>query len=174
MANLGNDDLRTALAEGDGALQNDLTRFSSAKSWQGFLGLSDTALDEQSLDPAVIQKTLERFERVANNPAYQQISSLDSFAQTRGLLAELANRSEGPRLGSPSSDPAVQSPADEQPAADASPEKSVQSPESSTGPEQLPAPQSPPATTESAKPAPAAAQPARANTGERSILVRNQ
>ncbi|TWU23579.1 hypothetical protein [Bythopirellula polymerisocia] len=137
--------LQSALANVDGALQNELNRFSSAESWQGFLDLPAEVVDEEAVNPEALEVSLDRFNRVANNPAFSQISSLASFAQTRGILAELANRTVGPQLGS-ATDSAVSTEA-------TSTNKSA--------PEQLPAPQPSPVQ-------------ARVNKGERSILVRSE
>ena len=151
LANLDINKLQNALADVEGALQNDLNRFSSANSWQGFLSLPDQVLEEASASPAVLETSLDRFNRVASNPEFSQISTLASFEQARGILAELANRTVGPKLGN---------------AAEASvaTKSSPSSSNAESTAEQLPAPQpkSPPV------------RPARSNERERSIVVRSE
>ncbi|QEG35059.1 hypothetical protein [Bythopirellula goksoeyrii] len=151
LAALDMDGLQTALANVDGALQNELNQFSSAESWQGFLELPPEVVDEQAVDPDALEVSLDRFNRVAKNPAFSQISSLASFAQTRGILAELANRTVGPKLGNAaetSDAPAGPGPSDI----------------TESTAEQLPPP----------KPQAPPARPGRVNDGERSILVRSE
>lgn len=148
LAALDMNGLQSALANVDGALKNELNQFSSAESWQGFLELPPEVVDEQTVDPDALEVSLDRFNRVAKNPAFSQISNLSSFVQTRGILAELANRTVGPKLGNAA-------------VSTAATEGSKLSGEAESTAEQLPAPQpeSPPVRT------------ARANEGEHSILV---
>jgi hypothetical protein len=98
--------LQTALSNTSGELSNELNRFSSATSWQGFLNLPTGVVDEQTIDLAVLQTVLLRFENVASNPQFGQIAELPSFNQALSLLTELVNRVEvpatdGPRLIGP-------------------------------------------------------------------------
>lgn len=153
LAALDRDGLQSALANVDGALQNDLNRFSSAESWQGFLGLPADVVGEQSVDPEALEASLDRFNRVAANPRFSQISSLSSFVQTRGILAELANRTVGPKLGSPTETTASFE--------TTNPSNSDSDDAVQNAPEQLPAPLE-------------VSAPAHTNKGERSILLRSE
>ncbi len=98
--------LQTALSNTSGALGNELTRFSSAASWQEFFTLPGSVVDEGTIDLAALQTALVRFENVAANPKFAQIAELPSFNQARSLLTELVNRvdeptTEGPQLLDP-------------------------------------------------------------------------
>ena len=100
-------DLQTALSNTSGALGNELTRFSSAASWQEFFTLPGSVVDEGTIDLAALQTALVRFENVAANPKFAQIADLPSFNQARSLLTELVNRvdvpttEDGPQLIDP-------------------------------------------------------------------------
>ena len=93
--------LQTALSNTSGELSNELNRFSSATSWQGFLNLPTGVVDEQTIDLAVLQSSLSRFESVASNPQFGQIAALPSFNQARSLLTELVNRVDVPATDGP-------------------------------------------------------------------------
>lgn len=93
--------LQTALSNTGGELGNDLNRFTSAASWQGFLDLPTGIVDEGTIDLAALQTALQRFENVSNNPKFAQISELPSFHQTRMLLTELVNRADAPAADGP-------------------------------------------------------------------------
>ncbi len=151
LAELDINGLQSALENVDGALQNELNRFSSAESWQGFLDLPPEVLDDEAVDIEALEVSLDRFNRVAANPAFSQISGLASFVQTRGILAELANRTMGPQLNT-------------QTETSVSSEASQVSAQIASTAENLPAPQ----------PESEPARPVRENKGERSILVRTE
>ena len=91
-------DLQTALSNTSGALGNELTRFSSAASWQEFFTLPGSVVDEGTIDLAALQTALVRFENVAANPKFAQIADLPSFNQARSLLTELVNRVDEPTV----------------------------------------------------------------------------
>ncbi len=98
--------LQTALSNTSGELSNELNRFTSAASWQGFLKLPAGVVDEGTIDLAALQTVLMRFENVARNREFAQIAELSSFNQARSILNELANRvdepeTEGPQLIDP-------------------------------------------------------------------------
>jgi hypothetical protein len=93
--------LQTALSNTGGELGNELNRFTSAASWQGFLDLPTGIVDEGTIDLAALQAALQRFDNVSNDPKFAQISELPSFHQTRMLLTELVNRSDVPAADGP-------------------------------------------------------------------------
>lgn len=93
--------LQTALSNTSGALANDLNRFSSAASWQGFLNLPEGIVDGTTIDLASLQTTLMRFENVAGNPRYAQIASLPTFHQARSILTELVSRADSSQTQAP-------------------------------------------------------------------------
>jgi hypothetical protein len=93
--------LQTALSNTGGELGNELNRFTSAASWQGFLNLPSGVVDEGTIDLAALQAALQRFENVSNDPKFAQISALPSFNQTRMLLTELVNRADVPAADGP-------------------------------------------------------------------------
>jgi hypothetical protein len=88
--------LQTALSNTNGSLNNELSRLSSAASWQQYFTLPGSIVDEGTVDLADLQKALGRFESVAANPNYSQIAELPSFEQAKSLLGELVNRAEPP------------------------------------------------------------------------------
>ncbi len=138
--------LKNALSNANGVLANDLSRFSSSESWQGFLAIPTGVVETELLDELALQTIADRYRRVAADPKYKQIAALASFEQTQTLLSELVNKSSGPLLGPPSgSDLLAQ-------------ETAVA--EKANSPEALPTP------TVSAKPL--------QNSGERSILVHSR
>jgi hypothetical protein len=96
-------ELQSALADTNGNLANELNQFSSAASWQRFFNMPAGVVDEGVVDLAALQTALVRFENVAANPKFTQISSLPSFQQSRGLLTELVNRSDMPASVAPPS-----------------------------------------------------------------------
>jgi hypothetical protein len=127
--------LQTALSNTNGSLNNELSRLSSAASWQQYFTLPGSIVDEGTVDLADLQRSLGRFESVAANPNYSQIAELPSFAQAKGLLAELVNRAEppsseysldGPQLVDPSN--AAKLAAETEPAAEALPAPQPQLP----------------------------------------------
>jgi hypothetical protein len=138
--------LQNALEETQGQLLYELSRFSSAASWQGFLTLPSDMLQDGSMDEATIQTALSRYDRIAANRNFAQIAALASFNQSRALLTELATRTSGPLLTSAKGDPAVKM---------ATAEEAV-----TQTPETLPAPQAP--------------ERPLLSKGERSILVRSR
>jgi hypothetical protein len=93
--------LQTALSNTSGALSNDLNRYTSAESWQGFLKLPSGIVEEGTIDVATLQTMLVRFENVALNPRFAQIASLPSFHQARSILAELVNRADASQAEDP-------------------------------------------------------------------------
>ena len=107
-------ELQSALADTNGNLANELNQFTSAASWQRFFNMPAGVVDEGAIDLAALQTALVRFENVAANPKFSQISSLPSFQQSKSLLTELVNRvdlpvensletGDGPRLVDPAS-----------------------------------------------------------------------
>jgi hypothetical protein len=78
----------------------DLARFTTAASWRGYLRLPDDALPAPvdghvDLGFASIVETLRRFDSVAAEPRFRQISSVPSFGAARLALAEVVNRFDG-------------------------------------------------------------------------------
>lgn len=96
VANMDLAALQTALSNTSGLLSNELNRFSSAASWQGFLNLPSGIVEEGTIDLAALQTALERFEKVASDPKFAQIADLASFSQARSLLTELVSRADVP------------------------------------------------------------------------------
>jgi hypothetical protein len=94
--------LQTALSDTTGQLSNELNRFSSSASWQGFFNLPAGIVDEPTIDLSALQTTLARFEKVANDRQFAQIAGLESFQQARSILTELVNRADQPATGDPS------------------------------------------------------------------------
>jgi hypothetical protein len=140
--------LQTALSSTSGELSNELTRFSSSASWQGFLNVPSGIVDEGTIELTALQTLLVRFEKVASDPKFAQIADLQSFSQTRSILTELVNRADVPiSAGLASDGPQLIDPTV---GAELSADSSGEAVES------LPAP----------------AQPLRMNEGEHSILVR--
>lgn len=144
--------LRQALDRTAFWFNNQLAHFSSAKSWQGYLALPASASGQHPLDPADLEQLLGRFDRVAANEKYSQVSSLESFDQMHSILSEMSNRLNGPVLGNPAVGNPTESTLDSSVAAASFDE----SPQERDHPEALP------------KPAPEV----RLSSGEHSILVR--
>jgi hypothetical protein len=107
-------ELQTALADTNGNLANELNQLSSAASWQRFFDMPAGVVDEGAIDLATLQTLLVRFENVAANPKFSQISSLPSFQQSKSLLTELVNRTDMPTNVPPQSNegPQLIDPAD--------------------------------------------------------------
>ncbi len=104
--------LQTALSNTGGELSNELNRFTSAASWQGFFNLPAGVVDEQTIDLAALQTMLLRFENVARDTEFAQIAELRSFNQARSILNELVNRvdvpaTDGPQLIDPAGETQV-------------------------------------------------------------------
>jgi hypothetical protein len=95
--------LQSALTDTNGSLANELNQLSSAASWQRFFKMPAGVVDEGTIDLAALQTALVRFEDVAENPRFTQISSLPSFQQSKSLLAEIVNRADYPMSTPPQS-----------------------------------------------------------------------
>jgi hypothetical protein len=93
--------LQNAMDETQGQLLNELRRFSSAASWQGFLALPAGVLEDGTFNEAALETALSRYDRIAGNRNYAKIAELASFNQSRALLAEMSTRVSGPLLTSP-------------------------------------------------------------------------
>ncbi|MDZ4656540.1 MAG: hypothetical protein SH868_03060 [Bythopirellula sp.] len=93
--------LQTALSNTGGELSNELSRFTSAASWQNFFNMPTSVVDEQTIDLAALQTVLLRFEKVARDGEFTQIAELSSFNQARSILNELVNRVDVPATDGP-------------------------------------------------------------------------
>jgi hypothetical protein len=137
--------LQTALVDTNGSLANELNQLSSAASWQRFFKMPAGVVDEGAIDLAALQTMLGRFENVAANSNYAQISSLPSFQQSKSLLTELVSRADMPTNVPP---------------------------QSNEGPQLIDPAESPQLSTETVETLPAPEPSLPRNNGEHSILLR--
>lgn len=95
---MDDNELVRALGELSAQFHVDVERFTTAETWQRYLGLPEdavvrsTARNETTLDLPSLAETLARFDSVVANPEYVQISGLASFAATHAALAEVVRR----------------------------------------------------------------------------------
>jgi len=76
----------------------DLESFTTSESWQRYLLLPEGLIDLGAIQPDGLNRLQSRFDKVAQDPKFEQISSLPSFDATHRVLQRLGMEINGPAL----------------------------------------------------------------------------
>lgn len=98
LASMDYQSLHQTLLQLSSRLHERLTRFDTGEGWQEYLSLPEEMYDDSQLQLDVLAERLTRFNSVAENPQFEMIAELPTFAATQSALQQMVVRFTRPRV----------------------------------------------------------------------------